>query len=150
MSAAAGGPLLVAYDGSELAKYAIEQVGGLLNVARELLVVCVWETFDVGFVPVDETPFDAKQAGEVRAAAERTAAAGAALAENAGFRARGLAIEAAPTWKGLVQAADEHSASAIVLGSHGRGGVAGVLIGSVADAVTRHWDRTVMIVHRPD
>jgi hypothetical protein len=36
-----------------------------------------------------------------------------------------------------------------VLGSHGRSGLAGVLIGSVAEAVAAHSRRSVLIVHRP-
>ncbi len=65
-------------------------------------------------------------------AAEQTAAEGATLAEEAGFDARSIAVEAAPSWKGIVEAADDHDASVIVLGSHGRTGLASVLIGSVA------------------
>ena len=67
-----------------------------------------------------------------------------------GFSARSEAVEAAPTWKGIVEVADEHDASLIVLGSHGRSGLAGVLIGSVAEAVAAHSRRSVLIVHRRD
>jgi len=37
-----------------------------------------------------------------------------------------------------------------VLGSHGRTGLAGVLIGSVAEAVAAHSRRSVLIIHRGD
>ena len=144
----AGGPVVVAYDGSELSRLAIDEAGQLLSAGREALVVCVWQPFDVGFVPVDDAPFDAKQARAVQAAAERTAAAGASLAAAAGFTARSLAVEAAPTWKGIVATAKERDAAAIVLGSHGRSGLAGKLLGSVAAAVADHSRRTVVIVHR--
>ena len=40
--------------------------------------------------------------------------------------------------------------ASIVLGSHGRTGLAGVLIGSVAEAVAAHSRRSVLIVHRRD
>jgi nucleotide-binding universal stress UspA family protein len=142
------GPVVVAYDGSELSQLAIEQAGALLSAGREALVVCVWEPFDVGFVPVDDAPLDAKQAQQVKAAAGRTADAGAALAQAAGFDARGLAVEATPTWKGIVETAEEHESSAIVLGSHGRSSLAAKLIGSVAAAVADHSRRTVVIIHR--
>ena len=144
----AGGPVVVAYDGSELSRLAIDEAGLLLSAGREALVVCVWQPFDVGFVPVDDAPFDAKQARAVQAAAERTATAGASLAEAAGFTARSLAVEAAPTWKGIVATAEECEAAAIVLGSHGRSGLTGKLLGSVAAAVADHSRRTVVIVHR--
>ena len=63
---------------------------------------------------------DAAAVDEVRAAAEQTAAQGASLAQAAGFEAQSMAKEATPTWKGIVDAADEHDSSLIVLGSHGR------------------------------
>jgi nucleotide-binding universal stress UspA family protein len=108
----------------------------------------VWHPFDVGFTPAEGVHFDAAQIAAVRDAAERTAAEGAELAQTAGFSARSAAAEATPTWKGIVTAADEHEASLIVLGSHGRTGLAGVLIGSVAEAVAAHSRRSVLIVHR--
>ena len=81
-------------------------------------------------------------------AAEQTAADGAALAQQSGFQARGLEIDSAPTWKAIVHAAEEHDASLIVLGSHGRTGIESVLLGSVAEAVAAHSKRSVLIVHR--
>jgi nucleotide-binding universal stress UspA family protein len=149
VSAASGsGPVVFAYDGSDLAKLAIEEAGRQLGPGRDALVVCVWEPFDVGFVPVSGLSFNAAQIQEVKTAAEQTAAEGASLAEDAGFKARSLAAEAAPTWKAIVEAADEHDASLIVLGSHGRSGIADVLLGSVAGAVAAHSRRTVLISHR--
>ena len=58
------------------------------------------------------------------------------------------AAEAAPTWQGIIDAADQHDASLIVLGSHGRSGLAGAVVGSVAGAVAAHSRRSVLIVHR--
>jgi len=142
------GPVIFAYDGSELAKLAIEQAGCELAPARDALVVCVWQPADVGFVPVGERSFNAAEATEVRAAAEETAAHGASLAESAGFRARSIAVKAAPTWKGIVQAAEEHQASLIVLGSHRRTGLVGHLLGSVTSAVMAHSALSVLVVHR--
>jgi nucleotide-binding universal stress UspA family protein len=61
-----------------------------------------------------------------------------------------MAIEGAPSWKAIVEVADERDASVIVLGSHGRTGLADVLLGSVAGAVAAHSRRTVLISHRRD
>ena len=141
------GPLIFAYDGSELAELAIEQAGEQLAPGRDALVACVWQTGDVGFRPIGDRRFNAAEATQVRSAAEETAAHGAALAEKAGFRAQSIAVEAAPTWKGLVQLADEHQASLIVLGSHRRRGLAGHLLGSVAAAVAAHSASSVLIMH---
>jgi nucleotide-binding universal stress UspA family protein len=142
------GPVVFAYDGSELAKLAIDEAGRQLAPGRDALVLTVWQPFDVGFVPTAALRIDAAQIADVRDAAERTAADGASLAKAAGFSASGLEIEATPTWKGIVHAADEHDASLIVLGSHGRTGLAGVLLGSVAEAVAAHSRRSVLIAHR--
>jgi nucleotide-binding universal stress UspA family protein len=144
------GPVVFAYDGSELAKLAIDEAGRQLDPGRDALVLTVWHPFDVGFVPVGGARFDAAQIPDVRAAAQQTAAEGASLAQAAGFNARSAAAEAAPTWKSIVKVADEHDSSLIVLGSHGRAGLAGVLIGSVAGAVAAHSRRSVLIVHRRD
>ncbi len=144
------GPVLFAYDGSELAKLAIDDAGRQLAPGRDALVLTVWQPFDVGFVPTVALRINAAEVAEVRDAAERTAADGASLAQAAGFKARGVEAELAPTWKGIVHAAEEHDASLIVLGSHGRTGLAGVLLGSVAEAVAAHSRRSVLIVHRRD
>ena len=141
------GPVVFAYDGSELAELAIEQSGHQLAPGRDALVVCVWQPNDVGFLPVGARHFNAAEATEVRKAAEETAAHGASLAERAGFRPQSIAIEAAPTWEGIVDVANEHQASLIVLGSHRRRGLARHLLGSVAAAVVEHWAQSVLIVH---
>jgi nucleotide-binding universal stress UspA family protein len=148
IEAGATGPVLFAYDGSELAAFAIEQAGQQLAAGRDALVLCVWQPSDVGFVTTSERHFDANQASEVKSAAEEVAAQGAALAEQAGFRSQSLAVQAAPTWKGIVKTAVERNASLIVLGSHRRSGIVGHLLGSVAAAVVTHSASSVLVVHQ--
>jgi nucleotide-binding universal stress UspA family protein len=142
------GPVVFAYDGSDLAREGIEEAGRLLDAGGDALVVTVWQPFDVGFLPAGGIQFDAAEIADVRAAAAQTAAAGAALAEAAGFRAQSAEVERSPTWKGIAELADEHDARLIVLGSHGRSGLSGVLVGSVTSAVAAHSRRSVLIVHR--
>jgi nucleotide-binding universal stress UspA family protein len=143
---ASPGPVLFAYDGSTRAASAIEQAATELPTDRDALVVCVWQPVDVGFTPVEATHFDADQATEVRHAAAQTAAHGASLATRAGFRARSLAVESAPIWKGIVETAHEHNASLIVVGPHRRSGLLGHLEGSVAGAVVAHAKTPVLVV----
>jgi nucleotide-binding universal stress UspA family protein len=114
--ARASGPIVFAYDGSELAKLAIDEAGQQLAPGRDALVLTVWQPFDVGFLPVGGLQFDAAQIGDVRKAAEQTAADGASLAEAAGFRAQSVAVEASPSWKAIAELADDRDASLIVLG----------------------------------
>jgi nucleotide-binding universal stress UspA family protein len=150
MAKAANGPVVFAYDGSELAKMAIAEAGRQLSPSRQALVLTVWQPYSVGFVTPRELKMNAAAVDEVRAAAEQTADQGLSLAEEAGFKAASKALEAAPAWKGVVKVADEQDSSLIVLGSHGRSGLADVLIGSVAEAVVAHSQRAVLVVHRRD
>ncbi len=149
MAAAPTGPVLFAYDGSELAELAIEQAGRQLAPGRDALIVCVWQPGDVGFVPISDRHLDAAAAGEVRRAAEETAEHGASLAERAGFRPQSVAVEAAPTWMGIIEAAEKGGASLIVLGSHHRSGLVGHLLGSVSAAVAAHSSSSILIVQQP-
>jgi nucleotide-binding universal stress UspA family protein len=142
------GPVLFAYDGSELAELAIEQAGQQLASGRHALVLCVWQPADVGFIPVDERHLNAQNASEVQNAAQQTAAYGASLAKKAGFQSQSMAAEAAPTWKGIVKVAEDQQASLIVLGSHRRSGLIGHLLGSVAAAVVAHSASSVLVVHQ--
>jgi nucleotide-binding universal stress UspA family protein len=149
MTANASGPILFAYDGSDLAKLAIAEAGRQLVPGRAAIVLTVWQPFDVGFLPDEGQSFDAAQIPDVKAAAAQTAAAGAALAKAAGFSAESAEVEATPAWHGIVDVADERDASLIVLGSHGgRAGLSRLLVGSVANAVAAHSQRSVLIVHR--
>lgn len=145
----AAGPAIFAYDGSDLAGYAIEQAGIQLAPGREALVVVVWQPADVGFMPIEGRHLHAAAANEVEEAAKETAVHGAELAERAGFHARPLTVEAAPTWKGLVQVAEEHRCGLIVIGSHQRSGLLGHLAGSVAAATVSHFESSVLVIHQP-
>jgi len=147
-TAGEAGPIVIAYDGSELAGLAIEKAGRLFGDGHKALVVCVWQPFDVGFVPPAGTKLNAAEGPEVKRAAELTAAAGAQQAEAAGFQAQSLAVEASPIWKGIVEVADQHDASVIVIGSHSHSKLAGAVVGSVARAVASNSRRTVLITHR--
>ncbi len=148
MSAGDLGPVLFAYDRSDLAGLAIEEAGRQLEPGRNAVVLTVWRPFAVGFIPAPELEFDAASSDQVMKAAEETAAQGASVAQAAGFRAQSLALKEATTWKGIARVADDRDASLIVLGSHGKSGLAGVFLGSVAAAVAAHSGRTVLIVHR--
>jgi len=143
------GPVVFAYDGSDLAKAAVAEAGRQLPAKRDALVLTVWRTFNVGFLPEPGAMFDAACAGEVMQAAEQTAAHGASLAEAAGFRAQAIAVEGTPIWKAIVDTADDHHASLIVLGSRGRAGL-GLVAGSVAGAVASRSLRPVFIVRGRD
>jgi nucleotide-binding universal stress UspA family protein len=146
-------PLLICYDGSEHAKYAIRHAAGLLT-GRHALVVTVWQPTAVlgGFAwsgeasRVDLAELD-------RAVAEdggRVADEGVRIAEEAGLAAEPMAVEAnGPVWKTVKETADRNRAAAIVIGSRGLTGLRPMLLGSVSSAVVHHADRPVLVVHSP-
>ncbi|CAO5162300.1 Universal stress protein UspA-like protein [Frankia sp. AiPs1] len=142
------GPVLFAYDGSDVAGYAIRYAATQLAPGREALVLCVWQPADVGFTPISPQHFDAADATAVQKAAAEIAAHGARLADAAGFRAHSTTAEAAPTWKGIVTTATERQVGLIVIGAHRHTGLVGHLLGSVASDVVAHAPGSVLLVHQ--
>jgi nucleotide-binding universal stress UspA family protein len=144
------GPVIFAFDGTEHAAFAIEQASAQLG-NRDAIVACVWRPVDVCFKPVEGRRLRTCVAKEVERAAHETAAAGVAIAREAGFRACARTIEAAPTWKGLITLADEWECPLIVLGSrHHNRSLFGSRTGSVAGATVSHFKRSVLVIHKPD
>lgn len=141
--------MLFAYNGSRLAIAAIAKAGRQLPAGRDALVLTVWRTFAVGFSPEPAVQFDAACADEVGQAAEQTAAHGAALAQAAEFRAQPLAVRGTPVGKAVIDTANDHDASLIVLGSHRRAGLRGRLAGSVAAGVRFGYSRAHRVSHAP-
>lgn len=135
-------PILFAYDGSEQAKSAIREAGLELRADRPALVLTVWPLATLPF----ETP--ARAAADLDASLEREAQKvadeGAALATSVGFDALPLIARGEPTWRVIVDTADDYDASILVMGSHRRSGIALALMGSVAGAVGRHSERPVL------
>jgi nucleotide-binding universal stress UspA family protein/MFS family permease len=144
------GPVLFAYDGSDMAKAAITEAGRQLPARREALVLTVWRTFLVGFIPDPGAQFDAACGDDVRQAAEQVADDGASLADQAGFRASALAVQGTPVWKAIIETADEHDASLIVLGSYRRAGIGGRVAGKIAADVASRSQRPVLVIHDHD
>jgi nucleotide-binding universal stress UspA family protein len=141
-------PVLFAYDGSDFAKAAIEVAGRELPAGRPAIVITVWQ-------PLEAIPFGGLAAAGtneevdkgVEEQAMQVAEEGAELAKAAGFDAKPLTERGTPTWRSIIDAADEKDASLIVLGSHGRTGIKELMLGSVAGAVASHTKRAVLIAH---
>ncbi|MEV0004813.1 universal stress protein [Micromonospora sp. NPDC050980] len=148
------GPVLVGVDGSEAAAYAVELAAD--EAARrdaELVLVHVHAP------PAAAAPEVAAEAGTAERAeagtAERAEAAellGAAAervrAAQPGLRVTQRPVVAASPEAALREASGE--ASLVVVGSRGRGGFAGLLLGSVSQALVQHAHCPVLIAHRPE
>ena len=78
---------------------------------------------------------------------QETAEAGVELATAAGLAAEPLTekVFAGPVWKAVLDAADEHEAAAIVMGSRGLTGISKAL-GSVSHGVVHHSRLPVLVV----
>jgi nucleotide-binding universal stress UspA family protein len=139
------GPVLFAYDGSEHAREAIRQAGLQLRAGRRGIVLSVWEPFAAMPFAVTVPPPGLEDG--IQDEARKVAEEGAALARKSGFEAEAFVERGDPIWQRIVESAEEHDASIIVMGSHGRTGIGLVLMGSVAAATTRHTDRPVLIAH---
>jgi nucleotide-binding universal stress UspA family protein len=146
------GPIVFGYDGSDHARAAIEQAGGLLRPGPAV-VVTVWSTLEAAapgallalpsaVVAAAVEDIDAAS----REAAEATAAEGVELAAAVGFDARPEAIRGGgAVFAALVHRADELDAAALVLGSRGRSTLAATLLGSASTGVLHHTQRPVLV-----
>jgi nucleotide-binding universal stress UspA family protein len=146
--------ILICYDGSEDARYAIERAGDLLR-SRHALVLTAWQPIAGGDILAwSGATVSVINSVEVdRAAAEdagRVANEGVRIAKEAGLEAEPVAIEATgPVWKTILEIAEKQDAAAVVMGSRGLTGVRSILLGSVSRAVVHHADRPTLVVHRP-
>jgi len=146
--------LLCAYDGSDDAERAIAVAGQL--VRGDAVVLYVWQPMGVpplaAALPPDAV-LSADQAEELderqRAHARDIVEQGVACARRAGFTSRpelrpGSGV--GEIWRAIVAAADDHSASLIVVGRRGTSAIRTLLLGSVATAVVHHADVPVLVV----
>jgi nucleotide-binding universal stress UspA family protein len=153
MAANPDSPLLLCYDGSEGARQAIEGAGSLLS-GRHALVLTVWQpTAGLGsFAWSGATATMVNFVELDRAAAEdgsRIAHEGVRIAQQAGLEPEAIAVKATgPVWKTILEVADGHRVSTIVMGSRGLTGVRSMLLGSVSSAVVHHAERPTLVVHR--
>ena len=149
------GPILIAYDGSNFAKAAIDEIAGQFGPGRRVLILTVWEPFEaipflgVGGVGANQDAVDAIVTDSEKGAHE-VAKEGTKRARDAGLDADPLVESGAPVWQRIVEAAEEQNASLVVIGSRGRSGLGYVLLGSVAAAVAQHSKRPVLIAHQRD
>jgi nucleotide-binding universal stress UspA family protein len=144
--------ILIAYDGSEDAKAAIQHAGKLMP-GTAATVLTIWEPFTT---LLDRTPETLRPLAAVRNAdeidrksaeeAKESAQEGVAFARGAGLEATSLSTPLNGTVADtIIEQADRLDVDAIVVGSRGLTGMA-LLLGSVSLAVVQRADRTVVIV----
>jgi nucleotide-binding universal stress UspA family protein len=151
-----GAPVLVAYDGSELARAAVRHAAELF-AGRPAVLATVWEpglaalpggpeALGVSAIPPDLATVDAVDRAE-RELASAVAADGGELARSLGLAAEPQAVpdevDVADT---LLEMARERSAAVVVVGSHGISGLRSRLLGGVSRKLIEHCDRPVLVI----
>lgn len=139
--------ILIAIDGSELSELAQKHGLALAKAfgAKTVIVHVTppWSSLVVGDAVVMYPPADYEQSMEKSAARVLNTAAEA-------FKAAGIPCETVhntdpQAHKAIVETAKEKGCDLIVMGSHGRHGLAGLMLGSVAAKTVTHAHVPVLI-----
>jgi nucleotide-binding universal stress UspA family protein len=143
------GRIVVGIDGSELGRAALRWACDEARLREATLVAVHAWTFvpaaamaEPGMIPVPAADLMGDLDSE-RSAAESLLEESVAEVEGWGGRIEQRLVEGPP---GDVLAAAAADADLIVVGSHGRGGLAAALLGSVSQHVVRHASCPVVIV----
>ena len=142
------GPVVVGVDGSEIS---VAALGFAFDAAarREVPLVAVhaWtdSVFEAAVAPLLD--WDAIEADERRVLAERLAGWGEKYPD---VEVRRVVVQDRPA-HALIEQATADGAQLVVVGSHGRGSAAGLVLGSVSHAVLHHSPCAVAVVRaEPD
>lgn len=135
---------MVAVDGSEPSSRGLQAAAELSRSTQTPLLLAY--VVPPVALPVPVTPEIAErlEAGE-RAHADMVVSRSLSQASDLGVRADGLVLRGGPA-EALADAAETRDCSMVVIGSRGRGGVARVLLGSVADRLVHISKRPVLVV----
>jgi nucleotide-binding universal stress UspA family protein len=140
--------IMVATDGSDIANAALKHAIDLAKeIGAKLSAVTVTEPFEmIAFAeqaavisPTDYKNSTTEYAKKILGAAESTAKA-------AGIDCATIHAEHRYPYQGIIDAAKINNADLIVIGSHGRSGIEGLLLGSQAVKVLTHTKIPALVV----
>jgi nucleotide-binding universal stress UspA family protein len=139
--------ILVPTDGSDISNKAIATAVQLAKLhGAELSTLSVKEPFPYSMVTeMQPVPPQEYYDAQERLASARVQAA-QAVAEGAGVSCRGFTVEALHAWEAIIDHAKTQGCDLIVMASHGRRGVAALLLGSETQKVLTHTDLAVLVV----
>ena len=145
--------ILLATDGSTFSEVAEQTVTAAIRPQDgEVLVLQVAEPMMFEAAPQlvpGYLPEQAAKREEVLNLAKKTTDQAAGRLRTAGFKAESRVVEG-DIRNRILDTAEAWKPDLIVVGSHGRKGMAKFLLGSVAEAVARHARCSVLIVRMPD
>jgi nucleotide-binding universal stress UspA family protein len=141
------GRILVATDGSELSEEAVKTAVGLARALGAEVVA---------FTTLPVYPYSGIGESSGVAAGDHQARAGAEasdrlayvqqVAAEAGIACHTSMLEDDEPYRAIITAADKHDCGLIVMASHGRRGVHGLVLGSETQRVLTHTRRPVLVV----
>ena len=139
--------ILVATDGSDITGKAVQAAIGLARLSGgSMVAISVKEPFPYSAIsemqPVPPQEFyDAQE----RIAAQRVKEVIVA-AEASGLKCDGFTVEAIHPWEAILDQAKTAGCDLIVMASHGRRGMAALLLGSETSRVLTHSELPVLVV----
>jgi len=148
--------VLLAYDGSESARAALDHVARLCP-QRPLLVLSVVNSMaaaasaSIAGIPAGVAGAALSRLDEeAQRHAEALAEEGAKIAAAAGIEARAIgALSYGNIWSTILRVAEDEDVAAVAVGSRGRSDLKSILLGSVSSGVIHHCERPVVVVRGP-
>ncbi|SCL25440.1 Nucleotide-binding universal stress protein, UspA family [Micromonospora rhizosphaerae] len=138
------GPVVVGVDGSESAALAV-RLAADEAVRRDTALVLLHVRPADRARMVPEEVAESAAAGDAESADLLAAAAGRVRADQPGLSVTERPVQAAKPEQALIEASGD--AALVVVGSRGRGGFAGLLLGSVSQALVQHAHCAVLVAH---
>jgi nucleotide-binding universal stress UspA family protein len=144
--------ILVATDGSELAHRAVMHALALAKaVGASVTAMTVESSFNVHDVPTSKdyelSAAFLEHAEHAKAHAGKILSRVADAARSAGVSCEVVHVEQDHPHKGIIETAKQKGCDLIVMASHGRSGIAALVLGSVTNKVLTHTDIPVLVCH---
>jgi len=144
--------ILIPTDGSELAEHAVANGLALAkSLGAKVSIIVVEQPFD--WLSVSETTGrqiseeSAKHTEQIKKHATSVLNRAADAAKQAGVSCDTIQVENEQPYQAIIAAAKNQGCDLIVMASHGRSGLAGVLLGSVTNKVLTHTKTPVLVCH---
>ena len=144
--------ILIPTDGSELARSAVRHGLALAkSVGAKVTALTVEGSFDVYSVPASRvyemSGAFAEHAERARTHAGNILSGVAEEARQAGVACETVQIEEDHPYEAIIETANQRGCDLIVMASHGRSGIAAIVLGSVTTKVLTHTKIPVLVCH---
>ena len=144
--------ILISTDGSELSRRAVHH--GLLfakSVGAKVTALTVEGSFNVYDVPASKvhemSSSFAEHVERTKAHAEKILNSVAEEARSAGVTCETVQVEQDHPYEAIIETAKQRGCDLIVMASHGRSGIAAIVLGSVTTKVLTHTKIPVLVCH---